>query len=245
MRAQMRCLVKTVWVFYYPQTFFFSAVALSKNKWGRKKNLLHEFYLSASSLKPEHSGEHSEDKMPCQAVPPLLLPSTFTSLPFLLRLSLPFFIKKKKKQQLPFAYDALGLDGGARLGNSLTKKKAACLNSIFQRQTGEEKKTRQEFWFTWQLTIVISRELMKRQLFYLLLNTESLLSISGRTLSKWLMHTQIQWQKHSPVYLPQMNINLKLFNFDACAHKPIQTPYTDWLYAAGSPLAFIMRKHRR
>lgn len=71
---------------HYEKCLFFCVFFWSLFPPRIKKNLLHEFYLSASILKREHSEKHSEDKMPCQAVHPLLLPCTFWSLPFFFRL---------------------------------------------------------------------------------------------------------------------------------------------------------------
>lgn len=88
------------------------------------------------------------------------------------------------------------MDGRACLGKSFSKRslRAACLNTAFQRQT-LGKMSRILIHLT--VTIVISGELMKRQLFYLLLNIESRLDNSPLDLLKWLIHTHGCTHTHS------------------------------------------------
>lgn len=140
------------------------------------------FHLSASSLKPEHSGEHSKGKMPCQAVsssPPAFHIQKLT-LSSESRFSPPFLFPSR----VLLVY---GAQGGwmaepvleSRLWKGLTY-------SLFEQclsKTDFGKMSRILIRMT--VTIVISGELMRRQLFQLLLNT--LLNNSWWNLSKWLM----------------------------------------------------------
>lgn len=92
----------------------------------------------------------------------LFASSTYSSLPFLLRLFPESFV-----------YGAPGMDGRARRGGGLT-----C--SLFEHGAVQRRDSGKmsRILIHMVVTIVISGELMKRQLFHLLLNTESQLNNS-------------------------------------------------------------------
>lgn len=152
------------------------------------------FHLSASSLKPEHGKEHNTDKILDKLLPPLLLPSTSSNLPLSL-ISLP-----PPGECHCHEFMMCRMAGGAGLGKAW---QAAGLSSAFHRQTLEKMS---RFLSHMADTIVISGELMRRQLFCLLLNTESQLNKTSRNescrdvdqfSSTWTQHTD---KKNTPPF---------------------------------------------
>lgn len=166
--------------------FFLSAKAACEKKKKvedeASKNLLQEFGVPPLSkhLKAKHRDEHSTDKMPCQAV---------SSLP-------PVYHKTRRgkgetqkkgwttEYGLLFVYDTQRLDSAAFRGESLLKRPH--IHRLSEPVFG--KMSRILIHMT--VTIETTGELMKRQLFCPLLNTESQLNNSRYNLSKWLIDTR-------------------------------------------------------
>lgn len=146
------------------------------------------FHLSAGGLKPEHGEKHAEDKMPRRAISfsPLAFCVhwfTFSSESIFSLTSLP---GGESNYRLFVMHSAWMVE--LILESHLWKGLAYILFEQCLSQPDFGKMSRIQIHLT--VTVVISGELMKRQLFYLLLNTKSQLDNSWWNLSKWLMHTR-------------------------------------------------------